>query len=180
MSIPANYDSSSISVDPWVLHSSASAIHDAVFGINDDMTAITNKLNELRLSWVGDSSERSQKFQHDWNDIWQRLYGTKEHPEHGILNRFASGLAAAAVGYSRGERAVSDSFARLEAALEGMNVKSWNLPRGTDIEDELSKHPVPKPTTPDYTKHAPPEHKAVDQVSGSEGQIHSTSVDQTF
>jgi uncharacterized protein YukE len=198
MPIPSNYDSSTIDVDPWPLHSAAAKVHDAISGINDDMTAITNKLNELRLSWVGKSSDEADKFNKDWNDIWKRLYGTKDDPDQGILNRFASGLTTAAVTYSRGERAVSDSFARFQAALEGLDPTTWNLPPDADIEDALGKHPVPKPdpNAGDYTDHPPPENTVIDgpEEYADEMQhlesldvknlpdphVHTTAVDETF
>lgn len=180
MPVPSNYNSSSIDVDPWPMKSASSAVADAVSGISDAMAAITDKLDELRLSWVGPSSDEADKFNNDWNDLGKRLYGTKDDPygkddpRSGILNRFNSGLATASVGYSRGERAVSDSFAAYEAALEGWDTRAWGLPADADLEDALANPPMNvahgmakisawKALHPeDYTDHAPAENTVID------------------
>jgi hypothetical protein len=145
MPLPVNWNSSTVTVDPWVLHSASVNSSAAVKAIGDVMTAVTNRLNELRLSWTGDSQEQAEKFNSDWNAVVKQLFGTPEHPEQGILNRFCSGLETAAVGYSRGERAVSDSFAMFQGLLEGMDPASLQNQGDKNLGDTVAKYVVPVP-----------------------------------
>jgi hypothetical protein len=148
MPLPANWNSSTVTVDPWVLHSASVNSSAAVKGIGDVMTAVTNRLNELRLSWTGDSQAQAEKFNSDWNAIVKQLFGTQEHPEQGLLNLFCSGLATAAVGYSRGERAVSDSFAKFQGLMEGMDSAAFDKQGDKNLGDIVSKYVIPIPLPP--------------------------------
>jgi uncharacterized protein YukE len=147
-SLPANWNTSTVTVDPWVLHSASQKSSDAVKDINDAMNAVTTRLNELRLSWTGSSQEQADTFNNDWNAMVKRLFGTQDHPENGILSRFCSGLEAAAIGYSRGERTISDSFSMLQGLLEGMSADSFKDKGDTDLATVVAKYAVPVPTTP--------------------------------
>ncbi|MEV5753695.1 WXG100 family type VII secretion target [Actinoallomurus sp. NPDC052308] len=185
-----NYNSSSIDVDPWVINSASSTVNDAVKSISEHMTAINNALNELRLSWVGDSSDEADKFNNDWNDVAQKLYGTEAAPELGVLNKITNGLATAAVAYSHGERTVSNTFAAFQAALEGVDVT--NLPDDTDLETWLWDQDVPAAdsNTDDYTDQPPAENTVIDGpeaypavapgLDSPDPYVHTTAVDQTF
>jgi hypothetical protein len=200
MPLPANWNSSTVTVDPWVLHAASVNTSAAVKSIGDVMTAVTARLNELRLSWTGDSQEQAEKFNNDWNALVKRLFGTQEHPEVGILNRFCSGLEAAAVGYSRGERAVSDSFAMFQGLMEGMDPASFQKQGDKDLGGIVAKYVVPVPQaagSDPLLDNAPAENEATDGLSEAEkksltdeekknlaeaekNHIHRTSVNQTF
>ncbi|MEV6536786.1 hypothetical protein AB0M86_45770 [Streptomyces sp. NPDC051639] len=145
-------------MDPDTLHAAYSAVVDAIISISDDLNAITDQLNQLLVSWTGDSSgaaKEAQDFNDKWTDTWTRLYGTKDNPEKGVLNRLVSGLETAAVTYSRGERGVSNSWSRWQAALAGMNVDDWGLGPEDDVADALPQHTPPQSQATDYTQ-APP------------------------
>ncbi|MFI0895578.1 WXG100 family type VII secretion target [Streptomyces sp. NPDC020983] len=199
MPLPAIWNSSTVTVDPWVLHNASVNASAAVKSIGDVMGAITDRLNELRLSWTGESQERADKFNQDWSAMVTELFGTKDHPENGLLNRFCSGLERAAVTYSRGERAVSNSFAKFEALLAGMDPKLFpdddgvtdyskiiaNPPETTDEQNGkpvVTHIPTPKPSGDPYLDNAPAETTATDDTNPDEktAHIHHTSVNQTF
>ena len=185
MPLPKNWNATTVTVDPWVLHSASDESAKAAKDINTAMNAVTTRLNELRLSWTGDSQQQADKFNSEWNAMVKRLFGTQAHPEDGILNRFCSGLAAAAVGYSRGERAVSDSFAMFQGLLEGMGADSFKNQGDKDLADIVGKHTVPVPTAPardPLLDNAPAENKMTDELTAQEkaDHIHHTSVNQTF
>ncbi|MEV6537137.1 hypothetical protein AB0M86_47660 [Streptomyces sp. NPDC051639] len=186
-SLPATWDSATIDVDPYTLHTAYSAVLDAISAISDDLNAITDQLNQLLVSWTGDSSgaaKEAQDFNDRWTDTWTRLYGTKDNPEKGVLNRLVSGLETAAVTYSRGERGVSDSWARWQAALAGMNVDDWGLGPDADLAEELPKHTPPESPATDYTQAPPAENTVKDEVQtpgdGKGGVIHTTAIEQEF
>ncbi|CAG6394667.1 hypothetical protein NMG29_40140 [Streptomyces cocklensis] len=200
MSLPANWNSSTVTVDPWVLKSASDNSAVAVKSIGDVMVAVTDRLNELRLSWTGDSQEQADKFNRDWNAIVTQLFGTKEHPENGLLNRFCTGLGTAAVGYSRGERAVSDSFAKFQGLMEGMDSAAFDNQGDKNLGDIVAKHVAPAPKTSGsdpLLDNAPAENEVTDGLSEAEkksfnedqkkslaeaekNHIHRTSVNQTF
>jgi hypothetical protein len=201
-SLPANWDTTRISVDPMTLDSVYSTVNSMIVTISTELNAITNDMNGLLVSWTGNDANSSQEaadFNDDWKAMWTRLLGTQDHPEQGILNRFAAGLGTARLVYSRGERGVSDTWARWLAALEGMDVKDWHLGPDDDVLSALSEHTPPTPAAPDYTKAAPPENPVIDTAETDAitdiaslidpadfppptggGTIHSTAVDQQF
>jgi uncharacterized protein YukE len=173
---PENWDSSTITVHPWTLHASASAAQAAIAGIGDDMTDITHRLNELLVSWTGDSksaAHEAKAFNDEWNSVVNSLYGTKKNP--GILNRLASGLNTAAVTYSQGERAIADSWNRLSDALSGGDKALAALdPEAAAIEGTVQQA--------EQLGKAPGVQKVRDiaetQSRHKGGVIHSTAVDQ--
>jgi hypothetical protein len=174
--------------------------------ISTELNAITRDMNGLLVSWTGtdtNSAQEAEDFNNDWLAMWTKLFGTQDHPEQGILNRFAAGLGTARLVYSRGERGVSDTWARWLAALEGMNVDDWNLGPDDDVLGVLTTKVPPTPTAPDYTKAAPAENAVTDTAQTDAetqvvtdiasligpvelppntggGVIHSTAVDQQF
>ncbi|MFJ3639690.1 WXG100 family type VII secretion target [Streptomyces sp. NPDC090108] len=186
-SLPANWDSATIDVDPKTLHTAYLAVLHAVGDIGDDLNAITDQLNQLLVSWTGDSSsaaKEAQDFNDRWTDVWTRLYGTKDNPEKGVLNRLVAGIETAAVTYSRGERGVSDAWSRWQAALEGMNVDDWGLGPDDDVADALPKHTPPQSPASDYTQAPPEENTVKDEVQvqgdGKGGETHTTAIEQEF
>jgi uncharacterized protein YukE len=177
MGLPANWDSSTVSVDPWVLHSSAASVTDAVKAILGELSGIMGVLKELRISWTGESAELADQFNDRWEQAMKQLYGTKADPGAGILNVLSAGIGAAAVNYSRGERQVSNMFARFEAALKGIDPGTHGND-DSDIEDVLAKaERAPQPDKP-HTPEAPSDKDITDHVSN--GYQHTTSVDEKF
>ncbi|GAA2698118.1 WXG100 family type VII secretion target [Streptomyces anthocyanicus] len=175
MALPGNWDSATIAVNPWVLHSSAKAVVKSLEDVLTELNTIMTVLGELKLSWTGDSATLADQYNERWNKAMKELYGTKEDPSTGILNVLASGLGSAAVNYSRGERSVSDMFVRFEASLQGVSLDG--LPPDADLEEELEDAKRPEPTPSDPTK-APPEVDVTDVVT--DGNWHTTSVNEKF
>ncbi|BBA96942.1 hypothetical protein RVR_2475 [Actinacidiphila reveromycinica] len=185
MALPATWNATTLAVDPWVLHSAAQNSIDAVKNINTVLSAVTTRLNELRLSWTGDSQDQADKFNQEWNAMVTQLFGTEDHPENGILNRFCAGLEAAAVGYSRGERAVSDSFAMFQGLMAGMDPADLTGKGDADLSDIVATYHTPAPDAPDrdpLLDNPPAENVVTDDPSEEEQKdnIHHTSVNQTF
>ncbi|WP_031517966.1 WXG100 family type VII secretion target [Streptomyces sp. NRRL F-5123] len=199
MSLPTIWNSSTVTVDPWVLHNASVNASAAVKSIGEAVDAVTKRLNELRLSWTGESQERADKFNSDWEAMVAQLFDSDKPKKTGLLSRFCNGLETAAVTYSRGERAVSNSFAKFEALLAGMDPKMFpdddgatdyskiiaNPPKTTDEQNGkpvVTHIPTPKPSGDPYLDNAPAETTATDDTSPDEktAHIHHTSVNQTF
>jgi uncharacterized protein YukE len=153
MALPGNWNSSTIDVDPWVLHDSAAKMTTAAQGILDDLGTIITTLNNLKLSWVGDSSDAATAATDRWNATMTELYGTEHDASTGILNILTGGLAYAAVNYSQCEQQVHDMFSQFESALTTPSTQSDNP------QDNVTDAPYPVTPTPYY---------------------HTTSVNETF
>jgi uncharacterized protein YukE len=117
--IPDDYDSSSISVDPVDLGAKAGQIDTSTQQIADALSDIMDSLDALKLSWTGDSSKVADSFNSRWSDAMTELYGTKDDPGKGILNVLVGGLKAAVQNYSKGENQVVDMFGDFTKKLKG-------------------------------------------------------------
>ncbi len=123
--IPGTYDSSGVQIDPFTVDDCAKSVTDAVTGIGDALSAIQDALNALMLpwtgdpSWSGDSANLAQQMNDRWDAVATKLYGTKDDPDKGVLNRVAGGLSAAALNYSTMERAVDTMFTQFGNAVSG-------------------------------------------------------------
>ncbi|RKR89414.1 hypothetical protein BDK92_3760 [Micromonospora pisi] len=65
----------------------------------DALDKISNALESIELNWAGDSQKQAQEINERWQNCARALFGTKEHPEVGVLNRIAGGLQGAALNY---------------------------------------------------------------------------------
>lgn len=193
MPLPENWNNATIDVDPWALHSASGTALDAVKALGDTMNDIITRLNDLRLSWCGEAQQKADRFNSEWKALCDRLYGRKGHEEDGILNRFCDGLATAAVNYSRGERTVSDAFARFQGVLEGMTPKDFTTgAKDQDISDVVAAYrpKPPPPADPDAVPDATPQHDtpygedprtvAEETAEMKKAHQHITSVDLSF
>jgi uncharacterized protein YukE len=198
MALPKTWDSATIHVDPWVLHNAQSTLLTEINGILDDLNAIMNTLNGLKISWTGEASTLMDSYNKKWNAATTALYGAKDKPETGILNILSAGLDKAALNYSQGERAISNMFAKYEAAMEGISLDVFDTVVAVanqavggkiftsgdfDLETILSKATPPPEQKGDPTV-APPENTVKDVASGDDStgaaQYHTTSVNETF
>jgi hypothetical protein len=188
MPVPSNYNSSSIDVDPFAVKSAGDMIVEAIAGLVSDMKSVHDALDGLLLkSWAGDTdgaANVANDWSNHWNDLVKLLLGEDDSSDGGLLQTYADGIGGAAIGYSRGERSVSDMWALFQAVMEGEKdpLHSWDLHPDESLEDYLYSHPAPHPPAPDYTQESPAEVKSVDQPSGGNKvkQYHTTSVNEQF
>ena len=108
--IPANYNDSSISVDPGGLNSCADAINTQIQDIANALTNINNALSGLTLSWVGQAADSASTYNTEWTNAVQALFGTQNDASTGALNILLSGLSSAAQNYSANEAAIEKMF----------------------------------------------------------------------
>jgi len=110
MTLPANWDSSTVKVDMNTMGTVAQAVLTSAANINNYLTDIINSLNSLPLSWTGGSATLADEFNTRWASATTALYGTPSDPSTGILNVITSGLAQAAQNYSQNEFLVTGMF----------------------------------------------------------------------
>lgn len=110
MTLPANWDSSSITVDPSGLNSAAEAVQTSSTNIYNYLTDINNSLSNLQLSWTGESASVANEFNTRWVNAMTALYGPSTDPGKGIMNILNDGLQMAAQNYSNNESSVANMF----------------------------------------------------------------------
>jgi len=155
MALPGNWNSSTVDVDPMVLHDSAATMTTAAQGILNDLTDIITALNSLKVSWVGDSADAATAATDRWNNMMTLLYGTEDDPSTGILNILTAGLATDAVNYSQCEEQVYTMFNSFESSLAAVTNSGDGggdgKTDGTDDEPkDVSDAPYPVSPTPYY------------------------------
>ncbi|MCO6004187.1 WXG100 family type VII secretion target [Actinoallomurus purpureus] len=87
--------------------------------VADSLSNIINTLRDLRLGWAGRTSDEAKDFGDRWNAVAEELFGTKEHPEKGVLNDIAAGVLIVAGLFSTTEHALADYFGKFYQALSG-------------------------------------------------------------
>jgi uncharacterized protein YukE len=170
--IPANYDESSIAVDPGGLNSCASSITSMVQFISYCLSDINKTLGNLTLSWTGDAANAATNYNNEWNAAVEALFGkqtsgTPSGPigpvtvtpssaaadNAGALNTLVNGLSSAAQNYSTTENTIASMFNKYTGALTS---------------------PAPAPSAPQSVPDQP--------SSPVDGQFmyHTTSVDEQY
>ncbi|MFJ6199224.1 hypothetical protein [Micromonospora sp. NPDC092111] len=69
----------------------------------DALDKISNALDSIRLNWAGASQKEAQDINDRWQACARSLFGTKQQPELGVLNRIAGGVQGAALNMSVAE-----------------------------------------------------------------------------
>lgn len=152
MTLPTNWDSSTVTVDPYGLNSAAEAVQTSTTNIYNYLTDINNSLGGLQLSWIGESASVADEFNTRWVDAMTALYGPSTDPGKGIMNVLNDGLKMAVQNYSNSESSVAKMFNQFN---QGSPSSSNNEPTGNFIDDW---YPT-RVTSPNY---------------------HTTSVDEKF
>lgn len=114
-SIPANYDSSSLSIDPGSINETAQNIENLVDAIELGVEAISQTLSDLTLSWAGQSASQAQQYNDEWNNAVTKLLGSQQDPSSGALNSLINGINYAAQNYSETENSIQGMFSKFAA-----------------------------------------------------------------
>jgi len=168
--IPANYDSSSISVDPGGLNSCSDAITAQVQDIANYLGNINNALSNLALSWAGQAANAASTYNTDWASVVQALFGTQDDPSTGALNILVGGLSSAAQNYSAAEAAIAKMFTDYSNAF----------PAGSASTGTMSVSFAPAaPVSPVTSTNAITDVPTGPAGSGGEDMYHTTSVNES-
>jgi uncharacterized protein YukE len=168
--IPANYDSSSISIDPGGLNSCSDAITAQVQDIANYLGNINNALSNLTLSWVGQAASAASTYNTDWASAVQGLFGTQSDPSTGALNILVSGLSSAAQNYSATEAAIAQMFTDYSNAFPAASASTATMSVSFAPAAQSSGAPSTIPITDAPTGPA---------GSSGEDMFHTTSVNES-
>ncbi|GHJ23269.1 hypothetical protein [Streptomyces albus] len=64
---------------------------------------ISEILNSLHLQWQGESAEEQKDISDRWLRVFSALFGTKDHPETGVLNALVGGVQKAAGNFGQAD-----------------------------------------------------------------------------
>jgi hypothetical protein len=116
--VHADYDRvDSFHVYPDDLVTHGNRIKDHNQTVADSLTNIVNTLSALHLGWAGKTSEEAKDFGDKWDRVAEELFGTKDHPEKGVLNAIAGGVLTVADLFSKTEHTLADFFNKFSQAL---------------------------------------------------------------
>lgn len=90
----------------WMWMIGKSQITDYVNDLVDALDKISTALQSIELNWVGDSQKEAADINQRWQDCAASLFGTKKHPEVGVLNRLGAGIQGAAINYDETEKQI--------------------------------------------------------------------------
>jgi hypothetical protein len=131
---PANYDNRGlvIQVDPDTMYTDATSTMKA-YGdsIADDISSINDTWNGLKLGWMGRTADEAQSFNDKWNAAVRSLFGTKDGPMAGVLNRIQAAVHYASVNYGVAEGVVVTMFNGMEDAIRNPSSSSDSGPKDT-------------------------------------------------
>jgi uncharacterized protein YukE len=118
--VNADYDRvDSFHVYPDDLVTHGNNIKDHNQTVADSLTNIVNVLSDLHLGWAGKTSQEAKDFGDKWDAVAEELFGTKDHPEKGVLNAIAGGVLTVADLFSKTEHTLADFFDKFSQALTG-------------------------------------------------------------
>jgi len=117
MAQKADYDTSSIYVEPDELRSIADRLDSAASDVADAVGRINDQTSGLALGWSGKTQQEAEDFSNQWTRVMKGLFGTEEHPEDGVLNVLVGGLRGAGAGYAKTEHALADMFREFKKHL---------------------------------------------------------------
>jgi uncharacterized protein YukE len=120
MAINADYDvTSTFTVDPNALQQHAVNLKNYGQAVSDSLKRINDIWDGLKLGWMGKTADEAQDFINRWNAVMQELFGSEKHPEQGVLNAIAVGVATVAANMAFTEHTLFDSFRQFQHSLQG-------------------------------------------------------------
>ena len=119
MSVPANYDTVRLNVNPQHLHDSAGQLEANVAEINDALGDVITSLGDLKLSWTGPASDSASDFNQRWGAAMTTLFGTQDDPSQGVLNVMTDGLLGAAQNYGSNEYQIKQMYQKFNDLMNG-------------------------------------------------------------
>jgi uncharacterized protein YukE len=99
----SDYSAWTIAFSSEQLQDTSNKLTSLATGIANQLEDIINTLDDLSLSWVGQSQQLENTYNQEWQAAVATLFGTSKNPEKGVLVQVASALASAAGNYAAGE-----------------------------------------------------------------------------
>lgn len=134
MTVPASYDTVTMTVEPGFLNFAADMIEGSTNNIISALNTIGNTLTGLQLSWNGASASEAQDFANQWMNAMTGLFGSQANPQSGVINQVIIALLTAAGNYSSGEESITQMFTQLSSSIPAASGGSDTapIPAGTD------------------------------------------------
>lgn len=92
------------------------------------LEAIGVALKDLEISWAGEAKDEAQRLLDQWSTVSESIFGSKQHPQNGVLSRLIGGLESAAYTYNHTETIVQTSWNKLYSELN--TIVSGGQPSG--------------------------------------------------
>lgn len=106
----ADYDAANLYVDPDGLKTKADALLAQAENTAQSLEKINNTLSALQLGWAGKTADEARDFGNRWEAVMKELFGSKDHPEKGVLNAIVDGLLTTRGNFSKTEDALVQLF----------------------------------------------------------------------
>lgn len=115
----SSYDSVKLVVSPSTLSATYQSVKSLVDDVVSKLEDINNTIDNLQLSWVGDSSTLMNEFTQRWQDAMLSLFGSTSGGQLGAFGQLLEGLDSASGNYGTAENWVMTSFGQLVDSLMG-------------------------------------------------------------
>jgi hypothetical protein len=120
MSTNADYDRvDTFNIDPDTLVLRGNNLKDLGQAVADSIDRINNTWKDLKLGWMGKTSNEASDFLNRWNGVMDELFGTKDHPEAGVLNAIVDGVLTTAAIFGSTEHSLFQFFTDFQHGLVG-------------------------------------------------------------
>jgi uncharacterized protein YukE len=117
--INADYDAANLYVDPDGLKGKADTLLGLAENVADSLSNIDNTLSALQLGWAGKTADEARDFGNRWEAVMKELFGSKDHPEKGVLNAIVDGLLTTRGNFSLTESGLAELFQKFGENLSG-------------------------------------------------------------
>ncbi|MFE7751941.1 hypothetical protein [Streptomyces sp. NPDC057428] len=116
--MPANadYDVSSIKIEPQALGSDSDKLIALANNVGDSVKRISDTVADLRVGWVSKSADEAQAFNDRWKHVMKQMFGEKDG-ETGVLPAMAGGILGTGVAFSHLELDLESAFRKFADAL---------------------------------------------------------------
>ncbi|WP_372346729.1 WXG100 family type VII secretion target [Streptomyces sp. KL116D] len=114
-----DYDTSVLSIDPRLVEEISKALLALADQMVDHIEAVADAAFHLELSWAGDTAQEAKRFMDRWNGVMRELFGSKKHPEDGVLNVMAGTVHVVAAAFSQTEASLEKVFRDFADNLPG-------------------------------------------------------------
>ncbi len=138
MTVPADYNSVTLSMTPSEISQTSLALQFAVEEVASSLEVINATITDLALGWAGNTAAQAKDFVDQWLAAMTSLFGSQDGATKGVLDEVVTILATAAGDYSGAEQAVVSMFSSLSSALapgSGGSDNSALIPAGTSVTD---------------------------------------------
>lgn len=115
--INADYDAANLYVDPDGLKVKADALEGLAENVVDSLSNIEHALAALQLGWAGKTADEAKDFGNRWETVMKELFGSKDHPDTGVLNAIVDGLLITRDDFAEVEITLAEFFQKFAEGL---------------------------------------------------------------